>query len=161
MELGEILEGFAVELREALRKRKLEKKPRDFVRFLFGNDLAAHMDLPNIFLDPAIYGLHPEPDVAAAIMECHRFTPQVASDLFNYKAWSMRPQPLGVEDAGTFPCHTVVLPGTELLEGHILSTEPGQLASPYLREILAKGKKYRLQQPVASVLARVNEGLAL
>ena len=176
VELGEILEGLqkglppaqqtpvtvaiAVEVREALRKRKLEKKPRDFVRFLFGNDLAADMDLPNIFRDPAIYSLHPEPDVAAAIMVCHRFAPQIASDLFNYKDWSMRPQPLGVEDAGTCPCHTVVLPGTELVEGHILSTEPGQLASPYLRDILAKGKKYRLQQPVASVLARVNEGLA-
>ena len=71
----------------------------------------------------------------------------------------MRPQPLGVEDAGTCPCHTVVLPGTELVEGHILSTEPRQLASPYLRDILAKGKKYRLQQPVASVFARMNEGL--
>jgi len=176
VELGEILEGLqkglppaqqtpatvaiAVEVREALRKRKLEKKPRDFVRFLFGNDLAADMDLPNIFRDPAIYGLHPEPDLAAAIMVCHRFAPQIASDLFNYKDWSMRPQPMGVEDAGTCPCHTVVLPGTELVEGHILSTEPGQLASPYLRDILAKGKKYRLQQPVSSVLARVNEGLA-
>ena len=87
MELGEILEGLqkglpaaqqtpvtvaiAVELREALRKRKPEKKPRDFIRFLFGNDLAADMDLPNIFRDPAVYALHPQPNVAAAIMVCH------------------------------------------------------------------------------------------
>ena len=33
------------------------------------------------------------------------------------------------------------------------------LASPYLRDILAKGKKFRLQQDVGTVLQNIKEGI--
>ena len=174
-DLAEILEGLeknlppadrtavaaalAAEVRDVLRKRKIEKKPRDFVRLLYGNRLAASLKLPDLFRDPAIYKLHPEPDVAAAIMVVHRFAPQIASDLFNYSEWSTRtPPPESTRDT-TCPCHNQVLPDTPLLEGHVMATDPAFLKSPYLQDILAKGKKYRLQQPLASILPRLQEGL--
>ena len=174
-DLAEVLEGLeknlpptdrtaaaaalAAEVRDVLRKRKREKKPRDFVRFLYGNRLAASLKLPELFRDPAIYKLHPEPDVAAAIMVVHRFAPQIASDLFNYSAWSTRPPPTEVRDPAMCPCHSQVLPNTPLVEGHVLATDPAFLKSPYLRDILAKGKKYRLQQPIATILPRLQEGI--
>jgi hypothetical protein len=87
-DLNEILEGVeknlppadrtsvaaavAAEVRDVLRRRKAEKKPRDFVRLLYGNRLAASVNLPDLFRDPAIYSLHPEPDVGAAIMVVQR-----------------------------------------------------------------------------------------
>ena len=52
-----------------------------------------------------------------------------------------------------------MLPGATLVDGHVLSTDVEQLKSPYLRDILAKGKKFRLEQPLSSVLPRLQEGL--
>ena len=79
----------AVEAREVLRKRKQEKKQRDFIRFFYGNRIAGEMDLPGIIRDPEVCREHPEPEVGAAIMVVHKVAPQVASDLLNYKEWSM------------------------------------------------------------------------
>ena len=124
--------AIGAEIREVLRKRKQEKRPRDFVRFLYTHRIAGEMGLPEIFRDPEVYKQHPEPEVGAAIMVVHRFAPQIASDLFNYKDWSMSPKPLGDLQAKDCPCHSQVLPGTELVEGHVLSTRAEQLASPYL-----------------------------
>ena len=150
--------AITAEIREILRKRKKEKKCRDFVRFLYGNRLAGALNLPALFKDPEVYRLHPEPDVAAAIMVVHRFAPQIGHDLFNYHKWAARPALWhGVPEQ--CPCHTQTLPGVALVEGHVLSTDPSHLKSPYLRDILGKGKKYRLEQPLGSVLARLGEGL--
>ena len=154
-----VTKAIAMEIRDILRRRRAEKKPRDFIRFWYGNRLAAEMDLPGILRDPAVYRLHPEPEVAAAIMVVHRFAPQIASDLFNYSIWSARPAPLNDLPPDQCPCHSQVLPGTTLVQGHVLSTEVSQLRSPYLQDILAKGKKYRLEQPLPSVLPRLQEGL--
>ena len=154
-----ITAAIGAEVREVLRKRKAEKRPRDFVRFLYGHRLAGAMDLPGIFTDPEVYKMHPEPEVAAAIMVVHRFAPQIASDLFNYKDWALHPAPMPPKDAATCPCHGQVLPGADLVDGHVLSTKVDYLSSPYLRDILARGKKYRLQQPVGTILSRLQEGL--
>ena len=129
------------EIREILRKRKMERKGRDFMRFLYGNRLAASLDLPGLFKEPDVYRLHPEPDAAAAIMVVHRFAPQIASDLFNYHRWSAHPAPLDVSSPQQCPCHTQTLPGVPLVEGHVLATDPSFLKSPYLRNILSRGKK--------------------
>jgi len=67
--------AIAAEVREALRKRKAEKKPRYFIRFLFGRPIAKDLDIPGLLKEPDVYKLHPEPDVAAAIMVVHRFAP--------------------------------------------------------------------------------------
>ena len=150
--------AITAEIRDILRKRKKEKRSRDFVRFLYGNRLAAALNLPALFKDPEVYRLHPEPDVAAAIMVVHRFAPQIGHDLFNYHKWAARPTIWqGIPEQ--CPCHTQTLPGVALVEGHVLSTDPSHLKSPYLRDILSKGKKYRLEQPLGSVLSRLSEGL--
>ena len=115
--------------------------------------------ISKVLHDPNIYKLHPEPDVGGAIMVVHKFAPQVAADLFNYKDWSMQPTPMAEGDASQCPCHTQATKDVDLLHGHVLSTMADHLASPLLRDILAKGKKYRLPQPVSSVLVRLNEGL--
>ena len=151
--------AIALEVREVLRKRKAEKKQRDFIRFFYGNRIAGDMDLPSILRHPDVYKEHPEPDVGAAIMVVHKFAPQVATDLFNYKDWSMHPTPMENAPAATCPCHKQVLPGTSLVDGHVLCTDPAQLASPWLQDILAKGKKYRLQQSLSSVLPQLQNGL--
>ena len=52
------------------------------------------------------------------------------------------------------------LPEVAKVDGHVMSTEAEHLVSGYLRDILKKGKKYRLQQPVPTVLRRLEEGLA-
>jgi len=151
--------AIAAEAREALRKRKAEKKARDFVRFFYSHPIAEKMGLPDIIRDPEVYKLHPDPDVGAAIMVVHKFAPQIASALFNYKEWAMSPKPMEAGGEAQCPCHTQVRPNATLVEGHVLSTEPEELASPYLRDILSKGKKYRLKQPVHTVLTRLKEGL--
>jgi hypothetical protein len=158
-ERTQVTAALATEVRDVLRRRKAERKPRDYVRFLYGNRLAASLRLPDLFHDPQVYKLHPEPDVAAAIMVVHRFAPQVAADLFNYSTWAANPAPMDGADPTKCPCHGQVFPGTPLLDGHVLGTDPACLRSPYLRDILLKGKKYRLQQPLGSVLPRLRDGL--
>ena len=129
------------------------------MRFLYAHPIAQSLDLPGILRDPAVYKAHPEPDVAAAIMVVHRFAPNIASVLFNYKVWAMHPAAMPNERPELCPCHTQVLEGATKVDGHVLSTNPAELASPYLRGILSKGKKYRLRQPVSSVLAHVRDGI--
>jgi hypothetical protein len=153
------VKAIAAAARDILRKRKAEKKQRDYVRLLYGNHMAATMDLPGIMKDPDVYRLHPEPDVAAAIMIVHRFQPNIAATLFNYKDWSIAPAPMPTGEAEACPCHRQVLPGTALMEGHICDTDVTKLAGPYLRDILSKGRKFRLEQPMSSVLPRLEEGL--
>ena len=46
--------AISAEIRDILRKRKKEKKSRDFVRFLYGNRLAAAWNLPALFKDPEV-----------------------------------------------------------------------------------------------------------
>ena len=72
----------------------------------------------------------------------------------------MRPQPMDPSREAQCPCRTQVKPDATMVEGHVLSTKPEELASPYLQDILCKGKKYRLKQPVHSILARLDEGLS-
>jgi hypothetical protein len=154
-----ITRAIAVEAREVLRKRKQEKDKRDVVRFWYGNRLAAGLRLPEIFKLPQVYRLHPEPDVAAALMVVHRFAPQVSSDLFNYNVWATQPTTALPANSKECPCHTQVLEGTPLQDGHVLSTDPSFLKSPYLRDILAHGKKYRVEQPLPTVLRSCKDGL--
>jgi hypothetical protein len=152
--------AIAAEAREVLRTRKLEKKPRDFVRFFYGNRIAGDLDLPALLREPEVYRLHPDPEVAAAIMVVHRFAPQISAELFNYKDWAMKPGPMPPGDPATCPCHAQALPQAVKVDGHVMSTEADHLAAGYLRDILRKGKKYRLQQPIPTVLRRLEEGLA-
>jgi len=152
--------SIAAKVRQVLRKRKEEKKPRDFIRFFYGHRAAGEMDLPAILRDPVVYKEHPEPDVAAAIMVVHRFAPQIASHLFNYKDWSMDPRPLEPSAATGCPCCFQTLEGVQTTaDGHVMDTDPAKLSSPWLRPILAFGKKFRLQQPLSSILPRLREGL--
>ena len=122
-----VTSAIATEVRDVLRRRKVEKKPRDFVRLLYGNRLASSLNLPDLLRDPQIYSLHPEPDVGAAIMVVHRFAPQIASDLFNYSDWSTRPALMDEQDPKSCPCHSQVLPDAPLVDGHVLSTDPAHL----------------------------------
>ena len=158
-EQSAVTAAIAAEAREALRKRKAEKKPRDFIRFLYGHPIARDLDLPGLLKDPDVYKLHPEPDVAAAIRVVHRFAPQIATSLFNYKDWAQRPAPINPNEHGPCPCLGQVLPGATVVDGHVLSTNPEELASPYLRDILSKGKKFRLPQQLSSVMMRLTEGV--
>ena len=85
--------AIAAEVREVLRKRKQEKKPREFIRFLYGHRIAGEMDLPGILRSPDVSKEHPQPGLGENIMVVHKFAPQIASALFNYKRWSLHPAP--------------------------------------------------------------------
>lgn len=105
-----------------------------------------------------MYRLHPEPDTGAAIMLVHRFAPQIQCTLFNYSTWAAEPKPM--EDLGEVcPCTKQVRDDCPMKDGHVLSTEVEFLRSPYLRDILARGKKFRLEEPVSMILPRLKEGL--
>ena len=69
---------------EELRQRKADPRKRHFLKFLFGNQDACHLMLRNVLRDPAVYTKHPEPEVAAAIMVCDKFRPQLQALLCNY-----------------------------------------------------------------------------
>jgi len=45
------------------------------------------------------------------------------------------------------------------MDGQVLSTNPEELASPYLRDIRSEGKKFRLPKEVSSVMMRLTEGV--
>ena len=126
---------------------------------LYGNHLAAAMDLPGILKDADVYRLHPEPEVGAAIMVVHKFQPNIPAALFNYKDWSIAPGPLVDCDPTACRWHAQVVPGTSLVEGHVCDTDVSKLVSPYLRDILVKGRKFRLEQPLSSIIPRLEEGL--
>ena len=93
-------------------------------------------------------------------MVVHKFQPNIAASLFNYKDWSIAPSPLpSQDDSQVCPCHKQVLPGAALVEGHVCDTDVLKPAAPYLRDIPTKGRKFRLEQPLASILPRLEEGL--
>jgi len=111
---------------------------------LFGHPIVKDLDLPSLLKEPDMYKLHPEPNVAAAIRVVHRFAPQIATALSNCKYWAQRPAPANPNERGPCPCLGQFLPGATLMDGHVLSTNPEELASPYLSHFLSKGKKFRL-----------------
>ena len=66
---------------EELRDRRASPRGR---HFLYGNQNACHLMLRNVLRDPDVYTKHPEPEVAAAIMVCDTFRPQLQAILCNY-----------------------------------------------------------------------------
>ena len=69
---------------EELRERRASPRGRHFLKFLHGNQDASHLMLRNLLRDPEVYTKHPEPEVAAAIMMCEKFRPQLQANLCNH-----------------------------------------------------------------------------
>jgi hypothetical protein len=153
--------------REALRHRKDEKTPRSFLKVLFANRTAGEMQLPDVLRDPEVYMAHPCPAEAAAIMVVHRFAPQVQAQLFNYNKWSIKPQKIADTRQGGCRCVDMLRPrqpdetgpDPDIREGHVMSTDPGRLAPALLRDILTRGKKFRLELPTSTAWTALREGL--
>jgi len=100
------------------------------------------LDLPGLLKEPEVYKLHPEPDVAAAIMVVHRFVKRIATALFNFKVLAQMPAPVNPNERCQCQCLGQVLPGATLMDGHVLATNPEELASPYLMDIVSKDKQF-------------------
>ena len=52
--------------------------------FLVGSPLADACRLREILRSPEVYTLHPQPEVAAAMRVCERYTPQIGQQILNY-----------------------------------------------------------------------------
>ena len=154
------LECKLVELIKAKRK---EAPQRQFLKFSYSNNGARLLDLRRVLREEAVFKLHPNPDVAAAIMVCDKFAPQWQAWLCNY-ARVAEELDLAAAQADNLEgcnCHSALRrrEAEAFHEGHVVSNESDLLRWSYLQTLATKGKKYRLEGPPDSVLHDLRRAL--
>jgi len=141
---------------EELRDRRAAPPKRQYLKFHFGNQGATYLLLRNVLRDPDVYTKHPHPEEAAAIMVADRFTPQIQAYLCNYAAVAKE---LDIESAfhdnlQNCQCRKAMWkPNAEDFngDGHVLTIDSRNLRWPFLRSLVVKGKKFRLETDMDSV----------
>jgi hypothetical protein len=78
---------------EELKERRASPRSRHFLKFHYGHHDAEHLLLRNVLRDPEVYTKHPNPEVAAAIMVCDKFHPQLQAMLCNFAKASTTTRP--------------------------------------------------------------------
>ena len=114
--------------------------------------------------DPDVYTKPSEPDVAAAIMVCDAFQPQIQAILCNYAAAARE---LNISEAAgdslaTCECRGALWkPDDACLntDGHLLTIDTRKLRWPYLKKIVERGKKFRLESDMNTVFAELRHSL--
>ena len=120
--------------------------------------------LRNVLRDPDVYTKHPEPEVAAAIMVCDKFRPQLQAILCNYANVA---QELDIEKAlhdelQDCRCSHVLWkpdPSCQNGEGHVVMSDTRNLKWPYLRTMVHRGKKFRIDGDMDQVFADLRHSL--
>ena len=107
------------------------------------------MNLQSILQNPTVYEKHPEPEQASSIMLVLSFKPQIQGFLSNYteSAKRMKPQQSLEENLQKCACRTCfdVLKSVDLAENdHICIYNTHGLKCGYLKDLVEKGKKFRL-----------------
>ena len=148
---------------ELVKARRKEAPARHFLKFCYSNNGARFLDLRKVLREEAIYKLHPNPDVGAAIMVCDKFAPQWQAWICNYARVS---EDLDVESARAdslagCTCHEALRrrESSAFHDGHVVSNESDLLRWPFLQTLAAKGKKYRLEGPPDAVLHDLRHAL--
>ena len=143
---------------EELRERRANPRDRHFLKFLYGHKDACHLLLRNVLRDPEVYSKHPEPEVGAAIMVCDKFRPQLQAILCNY---SKAAQELDLSTAlrdELWDCRCSQTlwkpdPGCTNEEGHVLMSDTRNLRWPFLRTMVQRGRKFRLETDTDQIFA--------
>ena len=121
---------------ELVKARRKEAPARHFLKFCYSNNGARFLDLRKVLREEAIYKLHPNPDVGAAIMVCDKFAPQWQAWICNYARVS---EDLDVESARAdslagCTCHEALRrrESSAFHDGHVVSNESDLLRWPFL-----------------------------
>ena len=143
---------------EELRGRKANPRARQFLKFMYGNQDACHLLLRNVLRDPGVY---PEPEVGAAIMVCDKFRPQLQAILCNYAKVA---QELDLEKDDLQDCrcsHTLWKPDLSCQngEGHVVMADTRNLKWPYLRTMVHRGRKFRIDCDMDLVFSNLRQSL--
>ena len=149
---------------DMLREKWARRPKRHFLKVTFQNNNAVHLLLPHVLRDPRVYSKHPEPEVAAAIMVVNKFQPQVQALLCNY---AKAAQELNVDSAlqdtlEDCNCQMALLkPDREHLnqEGHVCTVDTRKLRWPYLRDLVKRGRKYRLESDIDDIFLSLRKAL--
>ena len=149
---------------EELRGRKADPRGRHFLKFLFGNQEACHLMLRNVLRDPEVYSKHPEPEVAAAIMVCDKFRPQLQAILCNYAKVAQEldlPKSLRDDLQDCHCSHCLQKPDQSCFngEGHVTMADTRNLKWPYLRTMVHRGRKFRIDSDMEQVFANLRQSL--
>ena len=134
---------------DELRERRANPRGRHFLKFLYGNQEACDLLLRNVLRDPEVYSEHPEPEVAAAIMVCDKFRPQLQALLCNYAKVAQEldlPKALQ-DDLQDCPCSRCLeKPDLSCFngKGHVVMADTRNLKWPYLRTMVHWGRKFRI-----------------
>lgn len=140
-------------------KRALPTK-RQFLKFHFANKTASKLLLRNVLRDPEVYTLHPQPELAAAIMVMDHFNPQLQAYLCNFAvaARELDLEKALQDDLSNCRCRSAMwklLPDDLNQQGHLLTVDSRNLKWPQLKFLVTKGKKFRLEADTDTVFVCV------
>ena len=137
----------------------IQQKPtvvsRQYITFLYGTKEASCLQLRSVLRHPAVYSLHPEPDVAAGIRVSERYRPRLDAWLLNYSSVAfgedLDDEIMCDDDGGSCPCIQALRPNLDpsvknfvLKSGHFHTFELKNLKWPILHDLQSFGKKFRL-----------------
>ena len=140
---------------DELKERRASPPERHYLKFHFGHQDAVHLLLRNVLRDPEVYNKHPDPEVGAAIMVCDKFSPQLQAILCNFaKAAAELDIPKALADTlEDCPCKNALSKPDEnaFHEGHLVMVDTRNLKWPYLRTMVQRGRKFRLETDMDTV----------
>ena len=142
---------------QLIREKRKEVPERHFLKFRFSNNGARHLDLRRVLRDEQVYKLHPNPEVAAAIMVSDFFAPQWQAWICNYAqvAEELDLEAARADSLEGCQCRKALRRSEPeaFCDGHVVSNDSALLRWPFLQTLAAKGKKFRLEGPPDSVLS--------
>ena len=114
--------------------------------------------------DPEVYSKHPEPEVGAAMMVCDKFRSQPQALLCNH---SQAAKELDIDaalndnlrDCSCQKCLRRLDPEMVNKDGHVTTVDTRELKWPYLRSLVQRGKKFRLEGDMDEVFRELRESL--
>ena len=141
---------------EIIKSKRQHAPERHFLKFCYSNNGARFLELRKVLREVSVYKLHPNPEVAAALMVCDKFAPQWQAWICNY---AKAAEELNLEEARTASlefcdCKKALRRDEKeaIYSGHVVSNDSSLLRWPFLQTLAQKGKKFRLEGPPDSVL---------
>ena len=155
----------ATEHLSALLSQQRAKPPaRQYLRVQFSSNHARSFGLREILRKSEVYSLHPEPEVAAAIMVSDSFRPQMQAALMNYtKAAAHLNVAQALQDSlHNCACRSAfkkLLPADLSADGHVITSNTCNLRWDLLSQLTRKGKKFRLPCSLEVLIDDLDKGL--
>jgi len=161
-DLGEVTRELRAEIDKGRPRRLKEAEQRQdrFIKVLHVHEKSRGTNLRAVLHKPEILALHPNREEANTLRVCDKCTPPIRTVVCNFTEAALNlPAEISLDHAEECPCRKLLPKCQDLVEGHVVTVDYGQIQHKALRCLLEQGSKMRLNTHFVDSLQAIRNGL--